>query len=60
MKRPRLTRAAFEGLISAVSRMEADDLTDLPDLEQIELDAARQWLQKMSLFFCVQNEEESK
>ena len=50
-KKPQITKRAFEGLVSAIARMEADDLTDLPDNEQAELDAARDWISEMQIWF---------
>lgn len=51
MWRPNPSKTAFEGLVHAVSRMEADDLTDLSDEECKELDAARDWISRMQAWF---------
>jgi hypothetical protein len=50
-RRPRMTRQVLEGLTQAHGRMEADDLTDLPDNEAAALEAAGKWLNEMWQFF---------
>jgi hypothetical protein len=43
---PRLTEEVLNGLIEAYTRMEADDLTDLPDERVRAFDAAGRWLSR--------------
>lgn len=47
MRKPRLTEKVLSGLNDALSRMEADDLTDQSDEESAELHAAQKWLTEM-------------
>lgn len=50
-KRPRVTRDILEALTQAYGRMEADDLTDLPDDEAKRFEKAGEWLTAMWQFF---------
>lgn len=46
-RKPRLTERVLDGLNDALSRMEADDLTDQPDDEAKSFHAAQEWLARM-------------
>jgi hypothetical protein len=50
-RRPQVTRQILESLTQAHGRMEADDLTDLPEDEADGLIAAGQWINQMWQFF---------
>lgn len=55
---PKITRRILEGLSAALSRMRADDLTDLPDDEWEDMNAADIWL--INAFAAIDERESKK
>lgn len=49
---PILTEAILSGLTEAITRMEADDNTDLEDDRYADFEAARDWLQRTRAAFA--------
>lgn len=54
-RKPRLTRQVLAGLNDALSRMEADDLTDQPGDDAKAFHAALEWLQRMYEYRAARN-----
>ena len=56
MRKPRLTEKVLSGLMDALSRQEADDLSDQSNEESAALHAALAWIEQMYTWRAEQEE----